>query len=177
MWEHSGRFLTAIGPLVHVRYRCVDLEAGEVEPPPVAGVMLIDTGADITGIDNAIPEAMGLVPLRFMPVAGVNNAPEDYPVYRMGIDISGVRHGERETVTFNAHVVGTPASAEGYSGLLGRDSPQHLKFIYDGRTSTYRLQLQAPVEDLMSSRNGPVDRKERRRKARKLDKRRRKPRR
>lgn len=68
--------------------------------------MLLDTGADRTVVEQQVAEKMGLTPIRFAEMRGVNQKPELYPLYlkmlRLHVE-DGLRAG---AVDFRAEVVG-----------------------------------------------------------------------
>lgn len=46
--------------------------------------MMVDTGAQLTVVEDAVPKFLHLVPIRFQAIAGVTGD-LDCPVYRLGI--------------------------------------------------------------------------------------------
>lgn len=140
----SGQGLWLNGPLVNVGLATTQQHADAVgiARTSTQAMLLVDTGADITCVDDRIPAQLGLVPIRFRPLMGVNGVPEDRPVYRMSI-LVGMASGSggMGQAEFTADVVGLPAPAyaTAYAGLLGRDFLAHVRFSYDGPAGTYEL--------------------------------------
>lgn len=104
--------------------------------------MMVDTGAQLTVVEDAVPKFLHLVPIRFQAIAGVTGD-LDCPVYRLGITI-GVsdRDGNRGEMRFEADIVAVPPVpdlARPHVGLLGRDFLQYVRFEYDGPNGAYSL--------------------------------------
>jgi hypothetical protein len=136
------------GPLVQVTlglhpddFQRVVAEGGT--PKSFQHALMVDTGAQATSVENKIPEALGLVPIRFARMMGVSGKPEDYPVYRMsvGIGMGDDRTGTVLPAVFVADVVGTPSPPAPLShvGLLGRDFLRHVQLLYDGPKGRFEL--------------------------------------
>jgi hypothetical protein len=107
--------------------------------------MMVDTGAEITIVEDAVPKFLNLQPIRFQAIAGVTGD-LDCPVYRLEIIIrsndSGDDRGIAGQIEFSADVIAVPPVAEvarPHVGLLGRDFLQFVRFEYDGPSGTYRL--------------------------------------
>jgi len=107
--------------------------------------MMVDTGAEITIVEDAVPKFLHLEPIRFATIAGVTGD-LDCPIYRLEIAISSNHHdgddGTMEEIRFSADVVAVPPVMElarPHVGLLGRDFLQSVRFEYDGPSGTYRL--------------------------------------
>ena len=112
--------------------------------PAVSALLMIDTGAQLTCIDQALATGMGLRPMRFSPVVGVSGVANDFPVYRMGITIAMAdASGTQMQICYSADVVGmpTPSQHSQHRGLLGRDFLRHFKLIYDGSRGEFELGL------------------------------------
>jgi hypothetical protein len=109
--------------------------------------MMIDTGAQITVVEDAVPKFLKLEPIRFQAIAGVTGDLE-CPIYRLEISIRSNHHDENRRIHFSADVFAIPPVAElarPHVGLLGRDFLQYARFDYDGPSGTYRL-----IDDLGS---------------------------
>lgn len=175
--------LIAEGPLVQVTIvqtqAAVDaLKAAGQEPENAAGKMMIDTGAQITAVENDLLEAIGLAPIRLIPVMGVSQRSEDCPVYRAGIVI-GFGDGSTNAVElmFESDIVGVRAApiSKGYIGLLGRDFLSNFELHYDGIAGTFDIIVPEPVMRKIRASQPPhhTTRKERRQKERRQKDRRR----
>ncbi len=152
MISHKGRVkpapsgLVEVGPLVKVTFQPAEqvaqwLKAQGKTTPAFAAQLMVDTGAQSSLVDHAIPDALGISPLRMASVVGVNQKPEEHPVYRMGMVLGMEGRGGKDTarVIFEADFIATPSSPHQHSGLIGRDFLQHVKFIYDGPTGTFEI--------------------------------------
>lgn len=150
------------GPLVRVTFSPhpleIELLAREgVAWQPVSHQMMVDTGAQLTVVEDAVPKFLSLVPIRFQPIAGVTGD-LDCPVYRLEIRIDvDDRAGQRGEMRFAADVVAVPPVPElarPHVGLLGRDFLQHVRFEYDGPRGTYALVDDGPPSEVSSGRPG-----------------------
>ncbi len=139
--------LVVSGPLVEVTLGLHPdeiksiVESGGV-PKTMVHRLLIDTGAQCTSVENVIPLALGLVPIRYQSMMGVSYKPEDYPVYRMSITLGMAdKHGTVVPAAFVSDVVGTPSPGRPLShvGLLGRDFLRFVQLVYDGPRAEYEL--------------------------------------
>jgi hypothetical protein len=138
------------GPLVEVSFtpHPVDIELLAKEGTawePIRHRMLVDTGAEVTIVEDAVPKFLHLEPIRFQAIAGVTGD-LDCPVYRLEITIRSndhdEAHNEAGNVRFSADIVAVPPVAElqrPHVGLLGRDFLQYVRFEYDGPAGVYRI--------------------------------------
>jgi hypothetical protein len=55
---------------------------------PIVHKMMIDTGAQVTIVEEVVPRFLSLVPTRYQAIAGVTGD-LNCPVYRLGITIVG----------------------------------------------------------------------------------------
>lgn len=144
--------LIALGPLVKVRFHLDPIEApirqarGDVVPSAIGGMVMVDTGAQGTHVFESVPRHLGLTPIRYVPVIGVNRQPEDRPVYRMALVIQMAdRQGKIVDATFAADMISAPgtfelpAYPERVIGLLGRDFLAHFDFHYHGTTGQFEI--------------------------------------
>ncbi len=154
------------GPLVQVTFtpHPADIELLAQEGTawqPVSHKMMVDTGAQLTVVEDAVPKYLNLVPIRFQAIAGVTGD-LDCPVYRLGINIGvGRRDGDLGEMHFSADVVAVPPVpdlARPHVGLLGRDFLRYVRFEYDGPRGEYALvDDSAPSIDPASPRKVPAD--------------------
>jgi len=103
---------------------------------------MIDTGAAFTVIEEPLAVSLGLRPVRFREVIGVDQRPVERPVFPMSVVLAmhdGL--GSQKSVRFKVDIVGVPRRArdEGYVGLLGRDFLQHFELHYDGPKARFTL--------------------------------------
>ncbi len=112
-------------------------------PKTVTHNLLVDTGAQATCVEDKIPKALDLIPMRFTQVMGVSGRSEDYPVYRMSI-IFGMKEDGTTSIhqaVFEADVVGTPSPPTPLThiGLLGRDFLKYVRLVYDGPKGEFEI--------------------------------------
>jgi len=104
--------------------------------------MMIDTGAAFTLLEEETLVELGLSPIRFHEVIGVDQKPHMRPIFRVSIGlVVGDGLGNNHTVVFRETVTGMPPAvrAEPYVGLLGRDFLRHFEFTYDGPNARFSL--------------------------------------
>ena len=101
-------------------------------PEPVVSNGMVDTGASVTCVDEAIVKRLGLPPIGSTTVStpSGNNEVLQY-VVDIRLDGSQSRH---ETV-----VLALPLSTIGVGALIGRDLLSKLRFEYDGLTGFFRV--------------------------------------
>jgi len=159
----TARRLIEEGPLVQVTFTPhpldVELLARErTSWQPASHKMMVDTGAQLTVVEDAVPKFLKLVPIRYQPIAGVTGD-LDCPVYRLEINI-GVsdRDGNHGEMKFWADVVAVPPArdlARPHVGLLGRDFLQHVRFEYDGPRGVHAIIDEQAPSNGASSRPEP----------------------
>lgn len=126
--------LERFGPLVDVVFG----------PPaavvaPVAGQLLVqpmqlDTGAELTVVEETLPTYLGLRPHRFQRIQGIGGILR-CPVYRMTLAIAMTRpDGSSGHLQLMRDVVAMPPAepSRPHVGLLGRDCMSDLLITYDG---------------------------------------------
>ncbi len=112
--------------------------------------MLIDTGAAFTLIEDRLAVALGMRPIRYREVIGIDQKAKMRPVFRLSIGLEvGDGLGNNRTVVFREDVVGMPRPPrdEEYVGLLGRDFLSHFELTYDGPNARYGLAYYSRVQD------------------------------
>lgn len=97
-------------------------------PPPHIGVALIDTGASITSVDEAVLRGLGLSPTSVVTVATPSAAQVRQPVYACVLSFPGTPLG---AIPFH-EVVGSQLSGLGFSALIGRDILRFCQLVYNG---------------------------------------------
>jgi len=148
--------LVPIGPIINVRFCLPETDAqmrravGLPVPDPIAGAILVDTGAEGTHVADDIPQRLGLVPIRFQKVVGVNLIPEDRPVYRMALRLTMEESSGRTLDTiYDADMIGSPGMIPNQAGplvgLLGRDFLRFVDFHYHGPLGTFEIVFQGQV--------------------------------
>lgn len=123
---------------------------GEAIPPPIHGVMLVDTGATLTAIaqDVAVDLGLPVVDQHEGYGAGGKHRNNVYPA-RLNIAISG-NGGQTYTIHYESAVQGIPElgnyfknfpAAPRMIGLMGRDLLAHCKVTYDGPKGLVRYEF------------------------------------
>jgi len=103
-------------------------------PTPHVGLALIDTGASITAVEEAVLRGLGLTATSVIEVE-VPGGSAARSLYRCDISLPGT---PIPTLPFNS-VVGTGLARLGYSALIGRDVLQHFQFVYNGAEGFWTL--------------------------------------
>lgn len=150
----------AVGPLVEVTFapHRADQErlatAGHDWEPFVAK-MMVDTGAELTLVEEVVPDFLGLRPIRYQEIEGVGGR-VDSPVYRLQLAIHASDAARRDGwMTFSSDVVAMPSpptdtARRPHVGLIGRDFLRHIRFVYDGPSGSFEL------IDMNAPRLGPA---------------------
>jgi hypothetical protein len=100
---------------------------GKAIPPAVSGLALIDTGANICGIDEAALQQLGIPPFGYMPIhtpAGLSNQ-NTYPA---SLSFPGT---PIPNITFT-DFLGSSLSAQGILVLIGRNVLKDFVLVYNG---------------------------------------------
>jgi hypothetical protein len=106
--------------------------------------MMVDTGAELTLVEQVVPDFLRLSPIRYQEIEGVGGR-VDSPVYRLQFVIGASDHAGRSgLMTFSSDVVAMPSPPTDtvrrpHVGLIGRDFLRHIRFVYDGPSGTFEL--------------------------------------
>ncbi len=110
-------------------------------PAPIPCILLIDTGASTTCLDQTILSALQINPtgqtLIHTPSSGGDG--HSCPMYDVGIFIPGQVAGSLLHFVNPVPVVGTNFKIQGIQGLLGRDVLKNACLFYNGTTNLYTL--------------------------------------
>lgn len=101
------------------------------------GIARVDTGADRTVVAIRVMREMGIAPRGHVTLIGVTGAPEQKPVYRIGIAVPG--SGSAGVID----AVGDDMAGLGYDALIGVDVLRTGVLIYDGASESFELILGA----------------------------------
>ncbi|MBF0567513.1 MAG: hypothetical protein HQK95_01465 [Nitrospirae bacterium] len=105
-----------------------------VIPPAITGWGLIDTGATITAVDDAIIKSLGLLPIdRGKVLTPQGSAEQD--IFSLRITLSNL------TKVNVYKVFGSTLKEQGFIALIGRDILKHCVFVYNGTTGSCSLSL------------------------------------
>lgn len=122
---------------------------GQALSPPMTVQMLIDTGAQLTALEESIPKQLGLEPLYHTLVTGVSQEAQTCPAYVMVLTFEMIdTNGQKKVCTRESEVIGVniPPSPHPHVGLLGRDFLKHFRFVYEGDTGSFELTFPTPSE-------------------------------
>jgi hypothetical protein len=110
-------------------------------PPPLDARALLDTGAEITCIDGAVVQQLGLplaqLALANVPVLGGLRAGAHYHAGITVFHPSG--DPGRALVLQNLLILEVPLAGLGYQALIGRDVLDRCDFLYGGRRQRFAL--------------------------------------
>lgn len=137
--------LILAGPLVEVRItptaQAAQAQVASGHTPKGAIIkMMVDTGAERTVVEDQLARSIGLIPIRYVPISGVDQKPVKRPVYRMNINIGMDDNGKHAETVYIADVVGVPSCPREHSGLIGRDFLSHVHFSYNGPKGTFEIE-------------------------------------
>jgi len=102
---------------------------------PVVGLGLIDTGAEITGVDLPAIQQLGIPSIRQINV-GAATGQQMTTVHPVSFAFPG---GFPE-IQFNS-VIACDLQGQGIIALIGRDVLRHMLFVYNGITGTYSFAM------------------------------------
>lgn len=106
---------------------------GQTVPPPQTAVGMIDTGASISTISEAIASAAGLQTTGSVPISGVGGTSER-PVMSASIGLP-----EYNVTVDPIEIVAVSINAPGFEILIGRDILQALELKYTGSHGIFSL--------------------------------------
>ena len=134
--------LTQRGPIVQVTVSVGQqiatqvLQGGGTLPAPVSGLALIDTGANVTCVDQDAANQLQLPAIDVVQIASASHAAAEQNVYPIQIEVMGL------PITVNApRAVGAPLAAQGILVLMGRDVLQHCVLVYNGPAGSISLSI------------------------------------
>lgn len=151
--QASANALRSGGPVVDVTIQphpglaAKMIEAG-LPVPSTTARLLIDTGAGITSVHEDVLQALGVPPVRTMPIIGVGGKPIECNVYRLGIGLAmKIRPGAEAIMYFASDVAAIPAlGVDHHVGLIGRDFLQHFTLNYRGPTGEVEIVAKDPPD-------------------------------
>ena len=140
--------LASSGPMLDVQLDITTALAGLFErqgaplPQPASGLALIDTGANVTSIDDRVAQDLGLQPIGTGNLYGVGGA-KPHNVYAVKLRFPGSRMPDAvETTAYGADLASF--DVPGYRthrmiALLGRDILKDFVLIYHGQLGMFTL--------------------------------------
>lgn len=138
----SSAVLMQRGPVVQVTISVGQqiasqvLQTGGTLPSPVSGLALIDTGANMTCVDEAAAQKLQLPAIDVVKVASASHASIEQNVYPIQIEVVGL------PITVNApRAVGAALEPQGILVLIGRDVLQHMVLVYNGPAGSISLSI------------------------------------
>ncbi|MGO8670986.1 MAG: hypothetical protein ACLQVD_06455 [Capsulimonadaceae bacterium] len=112
------------------------LQRGETPPTPISGVALIDTGASVTSVDNAVAVLLGLPVVDVVTIASASHSSTPSNIYPVSLGIAGL--------AVNVDVprcLGAELAAQGIAVLIGRDILMRCTLHYNGLTAEFTLAI------------------------------------
>jgi len=112
------------------------LISGNQVPAPVVGLALIDTGASVTCIDDAVAQSLGLPVVDVAQMTSASHTATEVNIYPAFMQILGV------SLSFNVdRAMGANLASQGLIALIGRDLLQIATLHYDGPAGNISLAL------------------------------------
>lgn len=111
--------------------------------PRVSAMLMIDTGAAKTAIDNQLVTQLGLPSVRYDQVVGISQQPLECPVYYVDLEMRVTMDKRTASYSFSTQVVGVPPPQNGvpYNGFIGRDFLSQWRLTYDGPRGVVAMQI------------------------------------
>ena len=117
---------------------------GKPIPPPLKGMVLIDTGATKSCVESAIISSLGVEPVGLMVVSTAKGATKA-SLYPARLLIGGGETLQPIDIELNSFIcvdLSKPSSsAHTLIGLIGRDILKLCMFVYNGPAGTYSLAI------------------------------------
>lgn len=167
-FKYGTDFLRGFGPFFFATWWLPSALAqalaasSKAAPPPVTGVIVIDTGADSTCISVAAATRLGLKPTRFQTGFGLGGQANN-PIYfaRLELRIKDPR-GAETILAWEQEVIGVPnldhrkvtiGTGQQFDvvGLFGRDILRHCVMSYDGPAGVVRVKFDLSAIKLTQS--------------------------
>jgi hypothetical protein len=142
--------LILTGPLLEVTLEVTAkrsaalLGTNQTPPSPLLVKLLIDTGAQVSAVEETFAIQLGLRPKRFVSLAGISQQAQLCPVYAMTLAFAMVDDtGQKKEVAISSEVVGvsSPPNPHTHVGVLGRDILSHFRLLYEGDTGLFELSM------------------------------------
>ncbi len=132
--------------------------AGRVVPPPVGGMLLVDTGASGTCISEAAGGALGLHPVRTTRTYGAAGLhPSNVYEVQLRISIQDAKRNVLSVIQFAVQAIGVPdlekqlpglvlnGNPSQLIGLLGRDVLSKTVMTYHGKDGWFQIVIDRDV--------------------------------
>jgi predicted aspartyl protease len=137
--------LAITGPMIEVSvgldYEAASALLDQGDVPPSARVpLMLDTGAAVTLVDDALVQSLGLTPIRYYPLVLADGSFHVRPVYRISISIPMTdAAGSSISESFEGDTFGLDSGDQVHRGLMGRDLLRNFSFHYDGKSGCFEL--------------------------------------
>jgi len=112
------------------------LQQGTQVPAPVSGFGLIDTGASITCVDEAVAQSLGIAPIDVVTMHSASHTDVQCNVYPISFEIPSLGIGRNVPRAMAAAL-----QAQGLVILIGRDALAACTFHYNGFTGVFELAI------------------------------------
>ena len=111
---------------------------------PIAGSTRPGEGDAERLLASVLAGELDLTPIRFEQIVGVSQKAEEYPVFRLVLQLR-VSSGEKShQYDYPTDVIGVPSpvvSQQQHFGLLGRDFLQAWRLVYDGPSAVVEFEI------------------------------------
>lgn len=116
--------------------------AGQTPPAPQKVVLMVDTGASISGVRDSVASAVGLTPTGSVQVGGVAGT-QNSSIYAAKIALP------KYNINFDTvQIAGFQLPGQqDIDGLLGRDMLEKMNLVYSGIAGDFTLQAAAGASD------------------------------
>lgn len=110
------------------------IASGSPVPTPLLAEALIDTGASVTCIDDALAQQLRLPVIDRMTMTSASHAAHPVNVYPIRVEFAGL--GLERTLN---RVMGAVLAPQGIQMLIGRDLLSEAVLIYNGREGEFTI--------------------------------------
>jgi hypothetical protein len=108
---------------------------GQAVPPPVRGIALVDTGATLSSVDDAVITGLGVAPIGLINT-GTAGGPNTQNLYPARFIFQGVGW-----VFEFGRVTGSNLAGTGIIALVGRDVLANTILVYNGPLGVFSLAI------------------------------------
>ena len=109
-------------------------QGSDAEVPSVRSLMLVDTGASGSAVDQEVIAMLGLQPTGAISIATPSHARHEVLTYDIDLIIE-----QNQFHLADVPVFATGLKNQGIQGLIGRDVLQHMLLVYNGYAGHFTL--------------------------------------